>query len=451
MAAAAPHNKSSLREDLTCAICCDLFREPVMLGCMHHFCKSCISRYWRGVQGPVTCPQCRKEFITKQFQTNYLVTAMVEKVRATTSDSYVKNLQKQLKDSLEAHHLRREDFINTASRDKEKMDAIKRGGAELQARVQGEFQALQQFLQEEEACVLEQLRRDQEEAVELLQRHLEASKEAVKELEQNMKVLQEMSAAADHTVVTEVFMQILLQNVLFKAQHKCVYFASRPLLPVDTGPEFDTNAFSSRYMAPIQYVTWRKMFTFLKPGPAPLMFDVDTAHPSIYVSRDRSMVVECEAMIPYARNPKRFLQCVNVLGSHGFQTGRHYWEVGVSCKSKWDLGVASEGVDRQARNKLSPENGFWTLRLRNGDEYWAGTQPWTRLHLSPCPQRIGVFLDCEERKVSFYNADDMSLLYSFANGPRGKSFPFFSPCIGDNSQKPQPIQLLHYPHVALSV
>lgn len=92
-AAAAPPARGTLREDLTCAICCDLFREPVMLACMHHFCKPCISRYWRGTQGPVSCPQCRKEFSSKHFQTNYLVTAMVEKVRATTSDSYIKNLE----------------------------------------------------------------------------------------------------------------------------------------------------------------------------------------------------------------------------------------------------------------------------------------------------------------------------------------------------------------------
>ncbi|XP_071382335.1 tripartite motif containing 105 isoform X1 [Centroberyx affinis] len=435
MAAAAPaaaSNKGSLREDLTCAICCDLFREPVMLACMHHFCKSCISRYWRGVQGPVTCPQCRKEFSTKQFQTNYLVTAMVEKVRVTSSDSYVKNLEKQLKDTLDSHRLKREDFINIIRRDKEKMDAIKRVGAELQARVQGEFRALQQLLQDEEACVLEQLRREQEEALEQLQRHLEASSEAVRELEQNMRVLQQASATTDNNVLAELPQ------------------LSRPCVQVDTAPELDINAFSNKYMAPLQYITWRKMFKSLKPGPSPLIFDVDTAHPNVYVSRDKTTAVECDGIVPYKPHPKRFLQCVNILAAQGFQSGRHYWEVGVGSKPKWDLGVASEGVDRHARIKLSPESGYWTLRLRNGDEYSAGTQPWTRLQLSSPPQRVGVFLDCEERRVSFYNADDMSLLYSFASGPRGKVFPFFSPCISGNSQRPQPIQLLHHPPVALS-
>lgn len=83
----------SLSEDLTCAICCDLFRDPVMLGCMHHFCKQCITTYWRGIRGPAVCPQCRKEFPRKQFHTNYLVAGLVEKVRASSSSGSVRNFQ----------------------------------------------------------------------------------------------------------------------------------------------------------------------------------------------------------------------------------------------------------------------------------------------------------------------------------------------------------------------
>lgn len=154
-------------------------------------------------------------------------------------------------------------------------------------------------------------------------------------------------------------------------------------------------------------------------------------------------------MLPYNPNPKRFFQCVNVLGAQGFHTGRHYWEVGVGTKPKWDIGVALETVNRQARVKLCPSNGYWTLRLRNNTEYSAGTQPWTPVRVTSRPLRIGVFVDCAEHTVSFYNADDMSLLYTFPNGPSGKAFPFFSTCLREPGQRAQPIQLLHFPSVAV--
>ncbi|XP_029971268.1 tripartite motif containing 105 [Salarias fasciatus] len=430
-AEAAPCTKSSLREDLTCAICCDLFRDPVMLTCMHHFCKLCISRYWRGTQGPVTCPQCRKEFSSKHFQTNYLVAAMVEKVRATTSDTYVKNLEKQVKETLEDHRLKKEDLVNSVRRDKEKMNIIKRVGSDLEARVKGEYRALHQILLDEETCMLEQLRREQEEELEKAQRHLEAAEQALKELEENMEALQQCSAASGSVVLTEL-------------PHL------RPCTQVDVTPDFDINAFSNKYVAPLGYIAWRRMLKSLKPGPSPLTFDTDTAHPNIHVSRDKTMAVECDVTNHPSHHSKRFLQCVNILAAQGFHSGRHYWEVDVGSSSKWDLGVASEAVDRHARIKLSPENGYWTLRLRKGNEYSAGTQPWTRLQLGSSPQRIGVFLDCDERKVSFYNSDDMSLLYAFTNGPRGKVFPFFSPCISDGRNKPHPIKLLHDLFIPLS-
>lgn len=185
-------------------------------------------------------------------------------------------------------------------------------------------------------------------------------------------------------------------------------------------------------------------------GPAPLTFDDDTAHRSIRVSVDRTSALELDDALVRPDNHRRFLQCVNVLASQGFQSGRHYWEVEVGSKPKWDVGVASESADRRGKIKLSPESGYWTLRMRNGNECSAGTQPWTRLQLSAAPQRLGVFLDCEERRVSFYDADSMSLLYSFTDGPRSKVFPFFSPCISDGRHPPQPIKLLHYPPVPLS-
>ncbi|XP_062395885.1 E3 ubiquitin-protein ligase TRIM35-like isoform X2 [Sardina pilchardus] len=49
----------SLEEDLSCSVCCDVFQEPVLLGCGHSFCRKCLSRHWSSSPGR-RCPVCRR-------------------------------------------------------------------------------------------------------------------------------------------------------------------------------------------------------------------------------------------------------------------------------------------------------------------------------------------------------------------------------------------------------
>lgn len=82
--------------------------------------------------------------------------------------------------------------------------AAQRVGEDLQARVKGEFRALHQILHDQESCLLEQLRTEQQEELDKVQRHLEAVETAVRELEENMRVLQKAAATAESAVLTEV-------------------------------------------------------------------------------------------------------------------------------------------------------------------------------------------------------------------------------------------------------
>lgn len=76
--------------------------------------------------------------------------------------------------------------------------------ADLQARIKGDFSALHQILLEEEACLLEQLKREQAEELEKVQRHRDAAELGLRELENNLRILQKARTAADSEIMTEV-------------------------------------------------------------------------------------------------------------------------------------------------------------------------------------------------------------------------------------------------------
>lgn len=59
--AAGGSSREELRKELTCAICLDYFKDPVILKCGHSFCRFCISLHWdeNGDDYGYQCPHCR--------------------------------------------------------------------------------------------------------------------------------------------------------------------------------------------------------------------------------------------------------------------------------------------------------------------------------------------------------------------------------------------------------
>ncbi|XP_067319418.1 myb/SANT-like DNA-binding domain-containing protein 7 [Anolis sagrei] len=56
----------------TCPICLEYFKDPVNLeSCGHHFCKTCLTQYWRESSTESTCPQCSGAFPQSNFKTNW--------------------------------------------------------------------------------------------------------------------------------------------------------------------------------------------------------------------------------------------------------------------------------------------------------------------------------------------------------------------------------------------
>uniref|UniRef100_A0A8C7QQ97 RING-type domain-containing protein n=1 Tax=Oncorhynchus mykiss TaxID=8022 RepID=A0A8C7QQ97_ONCMY len=69
-------SSSALSDYLCCAICTEIFTDPVYLSCQHTFCKRCLEQS-REAGLPRYCPECRAPIMERNFQINRLVRNML--------------------------------------------------------------------------------------------------------------------------------------------------------------------------------------------------------------------------------------------------------------------------------------------------------------------------------------------------------------------------------------
>ncbi|NXA57638.1 TRI39 ligase, partial [Nothocercus julius] len=166
--------------------------------------------------------------------------------------------------------------------------------------------------------------------------------------------------------------------------------------------------------------------------------DADTAHPRLKVSEDGKSVLDTGTMRTVPRTEKRFDSHAFLLAKEGYTSGKYYWEVVVGKRRNWEVGIAREPVTRKGTLTLSPEKGFWVIGLADGRDYWARTDPWTRLVVSGKPTRIGIFLDTTAKQLSFYNVGKKTAVYTFSLGGDSRQQGKFSPFFATGSFSAQP-------------
>ncbi|XP_053195474.1 E3 ubiquitin-protein ligase TRIM21-like [Scomber japonicus] len=168
--------------------------------------------------------------------------------------------------------------------------------------------------------------------------------------------------------------------------------------------------------------------------------DPDTANPNLILSDDGKQVNHSDVKKNLPDNPERFSYCPCVSGKQSLCSGRFYFEVQVKEKTDWNLGVARESINRMGQITVTPQKGYWTIGLRNGNEYKAGNNRPVRLSLKSRPQKVGVFVDYEEGLVSFYDVDAAALIYSFTGCSfTEKLYPFLSPDPNQDGKNSAPL------------
>lgn len=509
-----------LHSELTCPVCLELFRDPVILECGHHFCQKCIIQCWEvKAEELVNCPKCRK-VCARKLRPNSLLCNVVDSVRRArvmdnatgpttwdTQDSVedpeerepgssmsslassishwprmcedmceeheeklklyceddqlpiclvcgmsrdhkthnvipineaFENYRDKLSVALQRVQLQAEDATHFQRQTNEKILLIKEKAGDLEEQVTAEIGRLRDFLVEEEQRIKAKLQRQKEDKLNQLDDALTQATEQISQLE---KTADELCAKLREEENPEQLKGI--KDFIGGAES----LFERPL-------EVSVDLQAGEVLGPLQYRTWRKMWSIFQSAMTKVTLDPSTAYPCLWVSECCTSVQVGNIRPNLPNNPERFTRYNIVLGSEGFTSGRHYWEVDVGTKTAWGLGVATASVNRKEEISLCPEDGFWTLVLRdNGDgssEYEACTDSEEEGLIYPPkrPQRVGVYLDYGRGEVAFYNAEDMDHLFTFYDAKFKEAvFPYFNPWPIINGQNREPL-IIVAPHWA---
>ncbi|XP_024655568.2 E3 ubiquitin-protein ligase TRIM21 [Maylandia zebra] len=265
----------------------------------------------------------------------------------------------------------------------------------------------------------------------------------IKDLEQEISELMERSSEVEQLSRSEDHLHLLQSFSSLKAAPPSKDWTEVRVHP----PSYEGTV--GRAVAQLEETVWKPMKKKLleaaemqrvQQHEVDVTLDPDTAHPNLILSDDGKQVYHSDVRKKLPDNPERFSLCVMVLGEQSFSSGRFYFEVQVKGKTAWDLGVATESINRKGRIRLSPQDGFWTVMLRNGNEYKACAKYLVPLCLHPGPEKVGVFVDYEEGLVSFYDVGAAALIYSFTGCSfTHKLHPYFSPSLNHGGKNSAPL------------
>uniref|UniRef100_UPI00398EAE99 zinc-binding protein A33-like n=1 Tax=Pristiophorus japonicus TaxID=55135 RepID=UPI00398EAE99 len=446
---------ASLAEEAICPICMDFFTDPVLLECGHNFCRSCISQCWEKKETN-SCPECREEFPEINLRVNRVAANLAEKARKLTlnpketeSKHHCEEHQEELKlfcetdkklicvicrdarehrehrfmpikeavgiykdrlkSSLDSLTEKKSEALETELKQKQQISGVREQSSSLQTHITSEFTKMHQILTEKEQRLIRDLREQEGKILETMEKNLREIQENLNSIQEEVSKLQKQMEQEDGL--------IFLKEETHQKQR--ISDDGYTLTLSDAALSIE------KFTGPLLFTLWREMMDTINPVSVSL--DVETANRELEVSEDLKSVRWIRTRRNLPDTEKRLTARLCVLGSEGFTSGRHYWEVEVAGNRGWSLGVAAESGGRKGGVTLSPENGLWTIG-RSNDQIIVNSSPPSPLPAGEIPGKVGVYLSYESGTVSFYSADTKSHLHTFTgNKFTEKLYPFFGP------------------------
>ncbi|XP_036452829.1 E3 ubiquitin-protein ligase TRIM39-like [Colossoma macropomum] len=387
---------------------------------------------------------------------------------------HLRKKQEAVQQMIKHRHKKIEDIRSSVQRNKESSKKTKAHTLEV-------FRSLMHCIERSQAELLEVMEEKQKAAERQAEEFIKELEQEITELKRRDTELEQLSHTEDHLHLLQVYPSLCsrpltknwtdvrinthlrvetlrrtlsqLQEALNKELKRLSKTTSKPALhrnapssstttsttePADSLFRSTVSATAPSPFSPVPFSNLSEGLGKLqKKYAVNVTLDPKTAYPKLVLSADGKRVWHGYAWQNVPNNPERFDTSACVLGKEGFSSGRFYYEVQVTGKTVWVLGVVRESINRKGMISVSPENGYWTVHLRNETEFLALSSPPLILSLKQTPQKLGVFVDYEEGLVSFYDVEARSDIYSFTGQSfTEKLYPFFFPCNKGESSKP---------------
>ncbi|XP_059417283.1 E3 ubiquitin-protein ligase TRIM35-like [Carassius carassius] len=168
-----------------------------------------------------------------------------------------------------------------------------------------------------------------------------------------------------------------------------------------------------RYLGNLPFRVWKKMQDIVQNTP--VILDPNTASPLLVLSDDLTSVRRSKNKQLLPDNPERFDIFPCVLGSEGFNSRTHCWDVEVKESSLWSLGVITAS-NRRKGLELS-DTAAWFVQYGLSDRLG--------FRVKQDLERVRVDLDYDKGTVSFSDPVTNTHLHTFTTTFTRTVFPLF--------------------------
>ncbi|XP_044158960.1 E3 ubiquitin/ISG15 ligase TRIM25-like [Bufo gargarizans] len=146
-----------------------------------------------------------------------------------------------------------------------------------------------------------------------------------------------------------------------------------------------------------------------------ILLDEDTAYEYVEISEDLKTATASKDKQDRPESPGRFLYWDQVLSRCVLSSGRHYWEVEWNLKGRCDIGLSYPSIEREGEeSSIMYNDKSWCLYMSGAECGVYHDSDGSPLSVDTTCPRLGVFLDYEAGRLSFYQlCDPIRHLHTF--------------------------------------